>query len=212
MPKKPLILVGGGGHCKCCIEVIRTTDEWEIKGILDRAEMVGTKVLDCEVIGTDEEIEKWISEGYYFLVAVGQIRSAVPRKRLYDLLKKHNALIATVVSAKAIVSPFAKIGEGTIIHHQAFLNADTVVGNNCIINTSAVVEHDTTVGDHTHISTGCMLNGTIALGAGCFVGSGTVIANNISITDNVVLGAGTLVIKNIDAPGIYAGVPCKKLQ
>ena len=36
MPKKPLILIGGGGHCKSCIEVIESTDEWEIKGILDQ--------------------------------------------------------------------------------------------------------------------------------------------------------------------------------
>jgi len=212
MPKQPLILIGGGGHCKSCIEVIRSTGQWEIRGILDRAEMVGTKVLDYEVIGTDEEIGEWISKGYYFLITVGQIKSAVPRKRLYDLLKKNNALLATVISDKAVVSPYARIGEGSIIHHRVSLNADAVIGINCIINTAANIEHDTTVGDHSHISTGTMLNGTVQVGAGCFIGSGTVIANNISVADNAVVGAGSLLLKNIDAPGIYAGVPCKKYQ
>jgi sugar O-acyltransferase (sialic acid O-acetyltransferase NeuD family) len=212
MPKQPLILIGGGGHCKSCIEVIQSSAEWDIIGILDRPERLGTQVLGYEVLGTDEELDQWISKGYFFLVTVGQIKSALPRKRLYDQLKEKNAQVATVISGSAIVSQYATIGEGSIIHHRVSLNADAVIGKNCIINTAANIEHDVKIGDHTHISTGSMLNGNVQVGSECFIGSGTIISNGITIGSEVITGAGSLVINNLEQGGIYAGVPCKSIS
>jgi sugar O-acyltransferase (sialic acid O-acetyltransferase NeuD family) len=212
MPKQPLILIGGGGHCKSCIEVIHSSGQWEICGILDRVDMVGTNVLDYKVIGTDEEIDQWISKGYHFLITIGQIKSALPRKRLYELLKKQNASIATVISGNAMVSSYAAVGEGSVIHHRVTVNADAVIGANCIINTAANIEHDVKIGDHTHISTGTMLNGNVQVGTECFIGSGTVIANNITIQDRVLVGAGSVIIRDLASDGTYAGVPCKSIS
>ena len=45
---KPLILVGGGGHCKSVIDVAENAG-YTILGILDRPEEMGKKVLDYEV-------------------------------------------------------------------------------------------------------------------------------------------------------------------
>ena len=33
--KKNIILIGGGGHCKSCIDVIEAEDKFEIAGIVD---------------------------------------------------------------------------------------------------------------------------------------------------------------------------------
>ena len=55
--KKPLILVGGGGHCKSVIDVAESAG-YTILGILDMPEMVGTCVLDYPVLGTDDDIPK----------------------------------------------------------------------------------------------------------------------------------------------------------
>ena len=35
LDKEKLILVGGGGHCKACIDVIEEQGKFEILGILD---------------------------------------------------------------------------------------------------------------------------------------------------------------------------------
>ena len=50
MPTKPLILLGGGGHCKSVIDVAESAG-YTILGILDKPELVGNKVLDYENIG-----------------------------------------------------------------------------------------------------------------------------------------------------------------
>ncbi len=35
MNKKQIILIGDGGHCKSCIEVIESTNEFSIAGVID---------------------------------------------------------------------------------------------------------------------------------------------------------------------------------
>ena len=45
MKSKPLVLIGGGGHCKSCIDVIEASDQFVIKGILDIEPKLGEKIL-----------------------------------------------------------------------------------------------------------------------------------------------------------------------
>ena len=40
--KKELVLIGGGGHCKACIDVIHTCRAFDIWGIVDRPEKLGS--------------------------------------------------------------------------------------------------------------------------------------------------------------------------
>ena len=52
--KRPLILVGGGGHCKSVIEAAESAGCF-IKGILDIPSQVGEEVLGYTIIGTDND-------------------------------------------------------------------------------------------------------------------------------------------------------------
>ena len=54
--KLEILLIGGGGHCKSVIDVIEQEDKYTIAGIIDKKELVGTKVLDYKVIGCDDDI------------------------------------------------------------------------------------------------------------------------------------------------------------
>lgn len=209
--KKRLILIGGGGHCKVCIDVIEQTGQFEIIGILDLAELVGTSVLDYQVIGTDNDIAKYVELGYSFLITIGQIKSASLKEKLFHVLKENNAIIATVVAPSAYVSKYSKLGAGTIVMHHAIINAGATIGYNCILNNKSDIEHDTVVGNHTHISTGAILNGDCKIGNGVFIGSNATVANQITIEDNVVIGAGSVVIKNILTKDIQVGNPAKSI-
>lgn len=212
MEKEQLILIGGGGHCKSCIDVIESTHQFQIEGILDFPEFLGTKILNNEIIGNDDDIEKYHKLGYSFLITVGQIKAPQPRKKIFEKLESIGAKIATVISPKAIVSPHAKIEKGSIIMHGATINAGATIGKNCIINSHALIEHDAHVGNHTHVSTKAVINGDATVGDECFIGSCSCISNGIEIKNQVIIGAGSVVIKNISESGIFAGVPCKKIR
>ena len=190
MKKLPLILIGGGGHCRSCIDVIELEGTYSIEGILDPKETSGQKLDGYTVLGNDDLIEELVKKDYHFLITVGQIRSAGMRVKIFGRLMQHNANFAIVISPKAHVSPNAKVGKGTIVLHGAIINAGAVVGQNCIINSLSLIEHDANVGNHTHISTGALINGGCFIGNNTFIGSGSVIANNVNVIDHIVIGNG----------------------
>jgi sugar O-acyltransferase (sialic acid O-acetyltransferase NeuD family) len=212
MTKKKIILVGGGGHCKSCIEVIESTGSYQVEGILDVQEKLHQKILNYTIIGTDENIEELARSGHSFLVTAGQIKTSSIRKKLFQIIKDAGGKCETVVANTARVSQYASLGEGSIIMHNAFVNADVQIGDNCIVNTHAVIEHDVTVSNHTQISTMAVLNGGVVIGSDSFIGSNAVINQYLTIGDDVIIGSGSVINKDIIEKGIYAGNPFKKIS
>lgn len=204
--KRPLILIGGGGHCKSVIEVAESAG-YEIKGILDMPDEVGKEVLPGhKVLGTDDEIPQYVEE-CDFIITVGFIKNPALRIKLYNKVKAAGGRLATIIASTAHVSKYAELGEGTVIMHHAFVNAGAKIGDNCIINTFVNIEHDAEVGNQCHISTGTMVNGECKIGENCFIGSQSVCANCIEIASDIIVGAGSVVRKSIRVKGIYAGNP-----
>jgi sugar O-acyltransferase (sialic acid O-acetyltransferase NeuD family) len=205
--KVNIILVGGGGHAKACLDVILSTNKYNVTGYLDVKESAElNKVIPY--LGTDAELTKFVKTAQ-FLITVGQIESPTIRTKLYQQLKTVNAKFATVISAHAYVSPFAKVNEGSIIMHGVIVQFNANVGVNCIVNDNVLIEHDAKIGNHCHISTGAILNGEVVVKDNVFVGSGVVVRNGVVISENVVIGAGSNVVAHIEENCVVIGNPAK---
>mgnify|MGYP000044736128 CR=1 FL=1 len=202
---KPLILIGGGGHCQSVIEVAESTGR-AVQGILDIPEEVGKDVLGYPIIGTDDQIVNYI-DTCEFLITVGFIKDPALRMKLFNRVCEAGGTLATLIASTAYVSRHAFLGKGTVVMHHAFVNAGARIGENVIINTFCNIEHGACIGDQCHISTGTMVNGDCKIGNDCFIGSQSVLANGVCICNDTVVGAGSLVRKNIIRPGIYSGNP-----
>ena len=128
---KPLILVGGGGHCKSVIEAAESAG-YSILGVLDMPEEVGKEILSTKVIGTDDDIPAYVDKAE-FVITVGFIKSPATRIKLYKRIKEAGGKLATIIASTAYVSKYAEIGEGTVVLHRAFVNAGAKVGKNVIL-------------------------------------------------------------------------------
>ncbi len=210
MNKKDLILIGGGGHAIACIDVIQSTNQFNIIGYLDIKETIDSK-FGIPYLGDDSKIENYIQQSA-FIITVGQIKSPVIRTKIFDKLNSVGAEIATIISKHAIVSKYSKIGKGTIVMHSVILQSNTEIGENCIINDRVLIEHDSIVGNYCHISTGAILNGAVTIGDNSFVGSGAVLKNGITIGNEVVIGLGSVVLNNISNNQICVGNPAKQIN
>lgn len=206
---KPIILIGGGGHCKSVIEAADSCGR-EIKGILDLPTTIGTSCLGYPVIGCDEDIPKFTAE-YEFLITLGFIKNPSRRNRLHSLVEHAKGSFATIIASTAHVSKYARIGSGTVVLHCATINAGAQVGKGCIINTHANIEHDAVIDDYCHISTGAMINGDCKIGMNCFIGSGSVICNGVKICSDTIIGAHGLVTRDILSKGTFVGIPAKQI-
>lgn len=187
-----VILIGGGGHCVSCIDIIEAENKYKIQGILDSEDKIGKIVSGYEIIGSDDMIIE-LSNTCYFLITIGQMGSYSKRSIIFEKLKRMNAKIAKVVSPFAYVSRNARIGSGTIVMHGALINADASIGDNCIINSKALIEHGTVIEDNCHISTGVIVNGNSSVKKNSFIGSHSTIVQGVTVGSGSFVKANSLV-------------------
>jgi sugar O-acyltransferase (sialic acid O-acetyltransferase NeuD family) len=184
-------LIGGGGHCAACIDVIEQQNIFEIAGIVEK-DAADEAVLGYPILGNDEELIRLRASCDYAFITVGQIKSPSIRIQLFLYAKSLGFTMPTIVSPRAYVSKHASIGEGTIIMHDALINSRATVGSNCIINTKALVEHDGVIEDNCHISTATVINGGAVVRQGTFVGSNAVTKESAKTRENDFIKAGSL--------------------
>ena len=197
-----LLLVGGGGHCRSCIDVIEAQGRYAVAGIVQPHDE-GTKlVLGYPVLGADEDLPGLLTQHPNALVTVGQIKTPEVRIRLFAHLKQLRATLPVIVSSMAHLSRHAQVDEGTIIMHGAIVNAGARVGRNVIVNSQALIEHDAVIGPHCHISTGARVNGGARVGTGSFVGSGAILREGVVVGSNSVIGAGQLILRDLPSNSI----------
>lgn len=188
-----LLLIGGGGHCRSCIDVIRATQQYDIVGILDAVEKVGQTLDGVPIIGSDADLEAQLSNIDECLITVGQIANSELRQRLFDQVKAANIPLATVLSPNATIAETATIAEGTIVMHQALVNAEAKIEANVIVNSFALIEHDAQIGAHTHISTRATINGAATVGRNCFIGSHALVFQQCQVGRDSIVGGGQVV-------------------
>ena len=196
---KSLILFGSGGHCKACIDVIESSNEFIIKGIVVHPKEEIKEFMQYQIIGNDNNFS---SENNLGLICVGQIPSPEIRIRLFNLINQKNIRLATVKAGSSLISNYSFIDYGTIVMHNVVINIDVRIGKNCIINTNSLIEHDVIVGDHSHISTGVILNGAVTVGNQCFIGSGSIVREGVKIGDRSIVSAGKVVMKDLPEDSI----------
>lgn len=199
---KKLIIIGAGGHGIVCAEAASLSGYKEIAFLDDR------KVEGLPVIGTLNDIEKYICECCFF-VAIGD---NFTRKRIMLRIKEMGGELASIIHPFSSVSKSAEIGEGTVIMAGAVINPGARICRGVIVNTCSSVDHDCVLKDFCHIGVGAHLAGTVIVGETSFVGAGTAVINNITIGDGVTVGAGAAVVKNLTETGTYVGVPARKIK
>ena len=208
--KKSIIMVGGGGFCKSVIDVAEDAG-YHILGVLDLPEEVGKDILSYKVIGTDDDIPNYVGKAA-FVVTVGHIKDSALRRKIYKKIKDAGGEVETVIAKDAYVSPYAKVGEGSLIMHKAMLSADVAIGVCTIINSLVNVSHDAKIGDFCHISTCASVNGGCIVDDDTFLGSQSVLNQGVKIMGGGIIASLSVVNKDITEKGIYAGSPAKLIK
>ena len=187
--KPKLVLIGGGGHARACIDVIEQENRFKIYGIVDSNALQNgiSEVLGYPILGGDELLESLYTQVKIAFIALGQIKTPAHRMRIYQNLKTIGYNLPTIISPLAYIAKGVNLKEGSIIMHHALVNANAKIGTACIINSKALVEHDCVVEDFCHLSTASVINGNCHIGEGSFLGSNMILAHNAAVAPNSVL-------------------------
>ncbi len=194
----PIVLIGGGGHCASCIDVIEWSDLFKVAGIIDNQNSSNKDLnIKYPIIGRDEDLPKIVMEYPNYLITIGHIKDAKVRMNCFLRIKHLGGHFPVIVSSRAYISKHSSVSEGTIVMHDALLNANSSIGFNTIINSKALIEHDSHVGSNCHVSTGAIINGKVIVEDNCFLGSGSIIHHGVRIGHGSIISAGKVVKENI---------------
>lgn len=197
MISRKIIIIGGGGHAKVLIDILKyqKIDIYAVSSPQIDHDSVLFKGL--EILSNDDEIYKFRPNEICLINGIGSIPGNTIREESFKKFRKDDYDFLTIKSDFSLISDYCNIGMGTQIMSGAIINTDTKIGENCIINSGAVIEHDCVLGESNHIAPGALLSGGVSTGTSVHIGTGAVIIQGITIGKNSIIGAGAVVTSNI---------------
>ncbi|TQD33488.1 acetyltransferase [Haloflavibacter putidus] len=201
MRNKNINLYGASGHAKVVIDSIMSSDDFYIGKIYDDNRHID-KLSGFSVRHSSE-----IDDKSDFIISIGNNQTRKKIVNQYDF-----TFTEAIVHFKAIVSPFAILGNGSVVMPLAVINAASKIGEHVIINTGSIIEHDCVLQDFCHISPNATLAGGVIIGEETHIGTGAIVLPGLRIGKNCTIGAGAVVTKNIPDNCTAVGIPAKPIK
>jgi len=192
-PGDRIVIVGGGGHTKMCIELIRDTGCYIIAGIASSVLKPGKLVLGVPVLCADrmEDLLSLREAGITLAVnGVGAADKHSLRAPVFERIIAAGLVLPALVHRSAVIESSAQIGAGTQVMAGAYIGSSATVGEDCIVNAGAVISHDCRIEDHVHVAPGSILGGNVIVGAGSLIGMGCQVFMHVRIGRDVIVANG----------------------
>jgi sugar O-acyltransferase (sialic acid O-acetyltransferase NeuD family) len=199
---KSLAIYGFGGHAR---EVA-----FQMKYVID------SKNLDLQFYVDDEyanDLAKPISEfdpkERVMMVAVADPKD---REMMVKKLPAETEFF-TFIHDASLVLDFENftIGEGSFVGAFSLITTNVNIGKHAILNRGNHIGHDTIIGDYLSMMPGSVISGNVTAGHRLYMGTNSSIREKLEICDDVTLGLNCGLVKNIIEPGIYVGLPAKRI-
>lgn len=140
------------------------------------------------------------------VIGIGEPSS---REKIFQKLRTEDFRLATLVDPTAVISPFAKIGEGTIICEYVTLHTGVVLDENILIQPFCNIGHDIKVGSHSVLSSYCAPGGSIVFGKRVYAGMQSTLKEMITVGDDAIIGMGAVVYQNVPEKATVVGNPAR---
>ena len=204
-----IIVIGGGGHAKVIISILKKLKSYEVSGYIDKIDK--GKILNVNYLGNDGITEGLFKEKNVknAVIGIGHLKHTDTIQKIYAKLSKIGFSFPIIISPDSIVNEDVKISEGTVVMDGVIVNSGTKIGKFCILNTKSSIDHDCEIGNFVHIAPGVTLSGGVKIGNNSLIGSGATVIQYKTIEDNCIIGAGTVVVKDCLKSGTYVGIPAR---
>ncbi len=208
-----ILLFGGGLHLNYCIDIILKEGKYNIVGIVDSINEIGSELFGYTVVGRQEQLIELVAK-YRIDAGIITIGDNWSRKIVYDSLiaQMPDFKFVNAIHPSTIIGMNVKFGVGIVVMAGCIFNPSSTVGNFCFFATGAQFEHDCTIGDFGSISAGSITGGKVTIGKYSAITLGVTIMDRLNIGENTVVGAGALVTKDLPNNVLAYGIPAKIIR
>jgi sugar O-acyltransferase (sialic acid O-acetyltransferase NeuD family) len=190
------VLIGNGGHAR---EVIA---QMGVK--LDR-------FVDDQYVKHSEDVlplSLFDPKKHIAMIAVADSRDR------YDIVQRlpKETQFFTFIHPTALLMGDVEIGEGSFIGAYSILTTNIKIGKHTILNRGNHIGHDCEIGDYFSAMPGAIVSGNVRIYDLVYMGNNSSIKEKLTIHSLSTIGMNSAVVKPIEEPGVYVGVPVKKIK
>ena len=197
--EKSILILGGQGGAKMCIDAIRSKNEYEIIGIIDPELKVGDLISDVPILGGENLLNILLKKGIdKIVVSFSSLKNLKFRSRKIEILKAIGFRFPNIIHSAANIEPSSSLGEGNIILASSIIGSCCVIGNFNYINTGAIICHDAIISDNNHFAPNSVIAGRVLVESNSLIGINVSTFYDIRIGSNVIINNGVSVNNNID--------------
>jgi sugar O-acyltransferase (sialic acid O-acetyltransferase NeuD family) len=190
-----LALYGYGGHAR---EVAAQIDQ-PITFFVD----------DKYLTEETKPISEFDPTKYLIMVAVADSKD---RFDMVQRLPKETQFFTFIHPTALIFDDNVQVGVGSFIGANSILTTNIKLGRHTILNRGNQIGHDSEIGDYFSAMPGAIVSGNVTIGDCVYMGTNSAIKEKLSIHSLSTIGMNSCVIKHIKEPGVYVGVPAKKIK
>jgi sugar O-acyltransferase (sialic acid O-acetyltransferase NeuD family) len=207
-----IVVVGGGGHAKVVISILRKLGRHRILGYTDLKD--NGALAGVPHLGSDHELAALAaaSEALNVVVALGQVGLGERRHQLWMRVRSPALSFPSIVSPDAIVNEGVSVGEGVVVMDGAVISSGATIGRGAIVNTNSTIEHGVVLADWVHVASGATICGDVAVGCFSMIGAGATVIEGTEIVAGCIVGAGATVVNDLTEPGVYVGSPARRIK
>lgn len=204
--------MGGGGHAKVVISILRKLGRHHILGYTDVKD--NGAVEGVPYLGSDRELAALAlgPKKLNAVLAVGQVGLGELRYELWTRLHSPALSFPLIASPDAIVNVGVSGGEGAVVMDGAVINSGATIGRGVIVNTNSTIEHDVVLADWVHVAPAATISGGVTVGRFSMIGAGATVIEGIKIAAGCLVGAGATVVHDLAEQGVYVGSPARRIR
>jgi acetyltransferase EpsM len=216
MTLKKLIIIGGFGNGSVVQSTVEDINDikkqWDLIGFLNDRET--EPINGLPVLGkiNKETIDGYLEDPnvYFFYTLISVKMNFNFLNKLTDLNIPKNRF-ATIIHPTAVVSKYAKIGNGTCIQSFVSVGPNTEIGNHVQIFAQSLIGHGAILDDYCYVANNACIGADVHLKEGAYLGTNATTLEFVTLGKWSITGIGTVVLKDVPDYAKMVGNPARQI-
>ncbi|MDP5170260.1 MAG: NeuD/PglB/VioB family sugar acetyltransferase [Bacteroidia bacterium] len=210
--KTPVLIVGTGPEARVVLDIANALDVMVYGFITDKEEETNLEINDLLILGQlgDKDVETLLQDEYTRIVIA--VKEHDKRMEWVADLSSKSAEIISFVHPSAIISPYARIGDGVVVYPGVTILSNSLIGAHSLIMSGTNIGADVEIGEYVTIEQGVQIGAGVVIDTECFVGAGAVVQPEVGIGRESLIGAGSVVLTDIPENATAFGNPARVVE